>query len=145
MMRSKASKDSSRGFQVSFEIIFLITIRKTIPTSGQTVDVTSKNFELNGRSGSLVLLPCKLHAQPYPDASPLPLLSFSSCCARPQEDWLPSRALYSAPILPPPINIRPQIHHSHPKSTGDTTHSESRRPKIFELSNREMIRRRCVR
>ena len=51
MMRSKASKDSSRGFQVSSEISFLISVRKTLPTSDQTVDVTTKkNFlsELNG-------------------------------------------------------------------------------------------------
>ena len=51
MMRSKASKDSSRGFQVSSEISFLISVRKTLPTSGQTVDLTSKIFsflELNG-------------------------------------------------------------------------------------------------
>ena len=51
MMQSKASKDSSRGFQVSSEISFLISVRKTLPTSGQTVDLTSKFFsflELNG-------------------------------------------------------------------------------------------------
>jgi len=46
MMRSKASKDSSRGFQVSSEISFLISVRKTLPTSGQTIDVTSKNFHV---------------------------------------------------------------------------------------------------
>ena len=48
MMRSKASKDSSRGFQVSSEISFLISVRKTLPTSGQTlnIDVTTKNFHL---------------------------------------------------------------------------------------------------
>ena len=33
-------KDSSRGFQVSSEISFLISARKTLPTSGQTIDVT---------------------------------------------------------------------------------------------------------
>jgi len=37
MMRSKASKDSSRGFQVSSEINFLISVRKAHPTSGQTL------------------------------------------------------------------------------------------------------------
>jgi len=46
MMRSKASKDSSRGFQVSSEISFLISVRKALPTSGQTVDVTSKFFSV---------------------------------------------------------------------------------------------------
>ena len=40
MTRSKASKDSSRGFQVSSEISFLISARKAIPTSGQTIVVT---------------------------------------------------------------------------------------------------------
>jgi len=44
MTRSKASKDSSRGFQMSSEISFVISIRKTLSTSGQTVDVTSKIF-----------------------------------------------------------------------------------------------------
>ena len=39
MMRSKASKDSSRGFQVNSEISFLINIRKILQTSGQTFDV----------------------------------------------------------------------------------------------------------
>ena len=39
MMRSKASKDSSRGFQVNSEISFLINIRKILPISGQTFDV----------------------------------------------------------------------------------------------------------
>ena len=51
MIRSKASKDSSRGFQVSSEISFLISVQKTLPTFDQTVDVTPKNFfvwELNG-------------------------------------------------------------------------------------------------
>ena len=50
MMRSKASKDSSRGFQVSSEISFLISVRKAHPISGQTADLTSKIFcqrELN--------------------------------------------------------------------------------------------------
>ena len=42
MMRSKASKDSSRGFQTNSEITFLINARKTLPTSGQTVDVIFK-------------------------------------------------------------------------------------------------------
>ena len=45
IMRSKSSKDSSRGFQVSSEISFLISVRKTLPTSGQTVNVTSKIFQ----------------------------------------------------------------------------------------------------
>ena len=40
MMRSNASKDSSRDFQVSSEISFLISARKAFPTSGQTIDVT---------------------------------------------------------------------------------------------------------
>ena len=45
MMRLKTSKDSSRGFQVSSEISFLISVRKTLPTFNQTVDVTpKKNF-----------------------------------------------------------------------------------------------------
>ena len=35
MMRSKASKDSSCGFQVSSKISFLISVRKVLPTSGQ--------------------------------------------------------------------------------------------------------------
>ena len=51
MIRSKASKDSSRGFQISFEISFLISVRKTLSTSGQIVDVTLIIFfvwELNG-------------------------------------------------------------------------------------------------
>ena len=48
MMRSKTSKDSSRGFQVSFEISFLISVRKDLLTSGQTVDLTinKKKFGL---------------------------------------------------------------------------------------------------
>ena len=37
MMRSKASKDSTHGFQVSSEISFLISIRKILPTSSQTL------------------------------------------------------------------------------------------------------------
>ena len=44
MMRSKASKDSSRGFQVSSEISFLISVRKTLPTSGQTLTWHPKIF-----------------------------------------------------------------------------------------------------
>ena len=44
MIRSKASKDSSRGFQVSSEISFLISVRKTLPTSGQSADVHAKFF-----------------------------------------------------------------------------------------------------
>ena len=56
MMRSKASKDSSRGFQVSSEISFLISIRKALPTSGQTIDVTSKIFHLWNKTGSDVWL-----------------------------------------------------------------------------------------
>ena len=55
MMRSKASKDSSRGFQVSSEISFLISVRKVLPTSDQIVDLTTKIFlvwELNAPSVS---------------------------------------------------------------------------------------------
>jgi len=33
MMRLKASKDLSRGLQVSSEISFLISVRKILPTS----------------------------------------------------------------------------------------------------------------
>ena len=44
MMRSKASKDSSRGFQASSEINFLISVRKTLPTFGQSLDLTSNFF-----------------------------------------------------------------------------------------------------
>ena len=46
MIRSKTLKDSSRGFQASSEISFLISVRKTLPISGQTLntDVTPKNF-----------------------------------------------------------------------------------------------------
>ena len=44
MMRSKVSKDSSRGFHMSSKISFLISVRKILPTSGQTVDVQTKNF-----------------------------------------------------------------------------------------------------
>jgi len=44
MMRSNASKDSSRGFQVSSEISFLISVRKVLQTSGETVDVTPNKF-----------------------------------------------------------------------------------------------------
>ena len=40
MMRPKALKDSFRGFQATFEISFLISARKILPTSGQTIDVT---------------------------------------------------------------------------------------------------------
>ena len=40
MMRSNASKDSSRGFQASSEISFLISTQKALPTSDQTIDVT---------------------------------------------------------------------------------------------------------
>jgi len=43
-MQSKASKDSSRGFQVCSEISFLISVRKIILTSDQTVDLTTKIF-----------------------------------------------------------------------------------------------------
>jgi len=39
MTQSKASKDSSRGFQVSSEISFSISARKALPTSGQIIDV----------------------------------------------------------------------------------------------------------
>jgi len=38
MMQSKASKDLFRGFQASFEISFLISARKILSTSGQTID-----------------------------------------------------------------------------------------------------------
>ena len=51
-MRSNASKDSSRGLQVSSEINFLISVRKILPTSGQTVDLTKKIvWELNAPFG----------------------------------------------------------------------------------------------
>ena len=53
MMRSESSKDSSRSFQVSSEISFLISVRKILPTSSQTIDVTLKKilvWELNGYS-----------------------------------------------------------------------------------------------
>ena len=46
MMRSKSSKDLSRGFQMNSEISFLISVRKVLPTSGQTVDLTKKKFDL---------------------------------------------------------------------------------------------------
>ena len=46
VMWSKASKDSSRDFQVSSEISFLISVRKVLPTSGQTVDLPKKKFGL---------------------------------------------------------------------------------------------------
>ena len=46
MMRSKTLKDLSRSFQVSSEISFLISAQKTLPTSGQIIDVTSKNFRV---------------------------------------------------------------------------------------------------
>ena len=42
MMRLKALKDSSRGFEVSSEISFLINVQKTLPISGQIINVTSK-------------------------------------------------------------------------------------------------------
>jgi hypothetical protein len=42
MTRSKASKDLSRGFQVSSEISFLISVRKVLPTSGQSADLTDR-------------------------------------------------------------------------------------------------------
>ena len=44
MMRSKVSKDSSRGFHMSSEISFLINVQKILLTSDQTIDLTSKNF-----------------------------------------------------------------------------------------------------
>jgi hypothetical protein len=44
MMRPKISKDSSRGFQVNSEISFLISDRKIIRTSDQTIDLTTKIF-----------------------------------------------------------------------------------------------------
>ena len=52
IMRSKASKDSSRGFQANSEISFLISVRKILPTSCQTVDLTKKKlvWELNAPS-----------------------------------------------------------------------------------------------
>ena len=46
MMRSKVSKDSSRGFQVNSEISFLISVRKTLPTSSQSLDLTSKMIHI---------------------------------------------------------------------------------------------------
>ena len=42
MMRSKTSKDLSRGFHVSSEISFLISVRKILPTFGETIDLTKK-------------------------------------------------------------------------------------------------------
>ena len=42
MMRSKISKKSSRDFQVSSEISFLISVWKIFPTSDQIIDVTFK-------------------------------------------------------------------------------------------------------
>jgi len=46
MMQLKASKDSSRSFQTSSEINFLINARKSLPTSGQIFNTTflPKNF-----------------------------------------------------------------------------------------------------
>ena len=38
------SKDLSQHFQTSYEINFLISIEKSLPTSGKTSDVASKNF-----------------------------------------------------------------------------------------------------
>ena len=60
MMQSKASKYLSRGFQVSSEISFLISVRKVLPTSGQNVDLTTKIFlvwELNAPSLMMPLSP----------------------------------------------------------------------------------------
>ena len=54
MLRSKALKDSSRGFQVSSEISFLISVRKTLPTSGHKSRFDIQKFlflELNGLLG----------------------------------------------------------------------------------------------
>ena len=53
MTRSNASKDSSRGFQVSSEISFSISARKILPTSGQTIDVIcDQKFSLTLTNGS---------------------------------------------------------------------------------------------
>ena len=57
MMRSKASKDSSHGFQMSCEISFLISIRKILPTSGQKVELTSKNFHFGTKQPLIVCPP----------------------------------------------------------------------------------------
>ena len=57
-MRSKASKDSSRGFHVSSEISFLISVRKTLLTFDQSVDVTLKKnlvWELNSPGAAAVI------------------------------------------------------------------------------------------
>jgi len=48
MTRSKTSKDSFRGFQMSSEISFLISIRKTFPTSGWCDIQKILVWELNG-------------------------------------------------------------------------------------------------
>ena len=66
MMRSKASKDSSRGFQTNSEITFLINAQKILPMSGQTVDVifelkiftnlTPPTRVIKGDSGSVLAL-----------------------------------------------------------------------------------------
>ena len=57
MMRSKASKNSSRGFQASSEINFLLSARKSLSTSSQIFDVifVPKNFgqlntQMDGRA-----------------------------------------------------------------------------------------------
>ena len=47
MMRSKTSKDSSRGFQVSSEINFLISVRKALSISGQTIDGFQVSSEIS--------------------------------------------------------------------------------------------------
>ena len=57
MMRSKASKDSSRGFQASSDINFLINARKALPTSSQTIDMTfEKKISLTKHPLTLVHL-----------------------------------------------------------------------------------------
>ena len=48
MMRSKVSKDLSRGFQASSENSFLISARKSLPTFSQTFNVIfRKTYEFN--------------------------------------------------------------------------------------------------
>jgi hypothetical protein len=71
MMRLKASKDSSRGFQVSSEISFLISIRKALTTLGQTPDLTCKKFFPSGTKRALrtflsLLMACHANSPPGP-------------------------------------------------------------------------------
>ena len=54
MMRSKASKDSSRGFQESSEISFLISAQNALPTSGQTLMRHTNFFSVRELNGLLV-------------------------------------------------------------------------------------------